>query len=1126
MDSQSTLHASAIAAIESGRLDLARPLWSELCELDPSNSDNWIILSTIDEKLGFLPAAQDHLRYAMILTPDDPDVWMQSGHLKWQLLNIEDALNDFSHCLALDFSNKDARIHFANRLMECHRFDDALIHFAYVAATQGQLTDEEIIRFACCSICAKDASGFKRLLSLWDAAEIDTFLERVVDALLQLFSPNELVIMDLSCSDSSVDNEISKSIQHHLNNRSATWDWHAFFDRRAQLANYIASAAENEAMAVIAKDIAARACVKENVLTHVVDIGCGTGRLARELAKHEAALTLTGIDHSTESIRVANAGCGYDTLLCEDIRADISRRVISTADVIVLSGVLGFDRPVRDILDDLIDIVQPGCVFYIAEKKNAGYIDEIKVYIDQLCGSNNRYQLTLGATDQNIWIVSSTPLDEPAPSDNDKNPVHESERLANQLIQAGQLLKTQNYSHCKDLTLEVAQAYPGSSEAMFNLGLHAQSLQQFDQALHFYRRSLAYHRGNALTWFQIGAVYQQCGRSEKLVVHAYVKCLKYMPGYPAALQNLIGLYSRQSNAESTWKVMHQLMMLNPLGIDHLLSAFKQQISIKPDDPISQHLIKFLDSEEWFRAQFEHALEKKFLQRAERLLESLRTTGANAEDLLFIEARLREKSGDMTAAIDSVQKAIRINPENSIYWTYLASISASRGKLDTAHRLWRYATSRIEAKNPNWSNRLFFSNYNQRLRPEQNFMLHQQWGNAVSASLIDVCRSHNLTRRNKSKIRIGYVSADFKMHSVAMFFYNVLKFRNSDRFEVYCYSATGGSDVMTTKLRLFSDYWREIKHIDDATVEKQIRHDGIDILVDLSGHTGGGRLPLFARKPAPIQCTYLGYANTTGLGEIDYRITDTEADPPGVSDSLHSEQLIRLPNGFLGYSRHAVAVPITLNNNTQNHRHYTFACCNNINKVNDDVIACWSGILRQLPESTLLIKAHNLNNREIVERYQNKFSKQGIEPQRIHLMNTIDNAEHLNLYNQIDIALDPFPYNGTTTTCDALWMGVPVLALAGDRHAARVGASILTRLGLNDWIARDTTDYIDKAIKFAQQPEHLIDLKLTMRQRMKNSSLMQPGRIAKELEDAYSTMWDRYVREIEYVAPLNTIATPS
>jgi len=306
--------------------------------------------------------------------------------------------------------------------------------------------------------------------------------------------------------------------------------------------------------------------------------------------------------------------------------------------------------------------------------------------------------------------------------------------------------------------------------------------------------------------------------------------------------------------------------------------------------------------------------------------------------------------------------------------------------------------------------------------------------------------------------------------------------------------------------LFSDFWRDIHRLSDETVAGMIECDEIDILVDLAGHTAYNRLPLFCRRPAPVQCTYLGYANSSGLKEIDFRITDPYADPPGMTENFHSERLIRLPHGFLSYSRMFGSTPITILPERHATRHYTFACCNNVYKVNDGVIEVWSEILRRLPNARLLIKAHNLNNTEIVATYQKKFEQRGVAPNQVHLMNTLDIGEHQDLYNHVDIALDPFPYNGTTTTCDALRMGVPVLVLAGTRHAGRVGVSILSQVGLTDWIAKDELDYVEKAVAFAQDTEYLQELKLGMRYRVRSSALMRPGLVTRDLERAFKEVW--------------------
>ena len=358
---------------------------------------------------------------------------------------------------------------------------------------------------------------------------------------------------------------------------------------------------------------------------------------------------------------------------------------------------------------------------------------------------------------------------------------------------------------------------------------------------------------------------------------------------------------------------------------------------------------------------------------------------------------------------------------------------------------------------------------------------------------------------EKRLRIGYVSGDFRKHSVAYFFEPLLQHHNSNVVETFCYYNNVPIDEMTERLMATSDHWRPIVGITDSEVANLIRNDKIDILVDLSGHSSKNRLLVFAQKPAPIQVTWLGYPNTTGLSEIDYRFTDIIADPIGEADELHSEALVRLPNGFQCYKGNEAFY-----SNSElpfmRRGHITFGSFNNLAKVTPEVIKIWSNILHKIPTSHLLLKGSQINH--LKSHYLELFKQEGITENRIEYHIRLPNIDdHLALYNTIDIGLDPFPFNGATTTCEALWMGVPVITLMGDRHVGRVGASILTNVGLTDFIAQDIDGYIQLAVEMAANTNYLKKIRKDLRKRMKRAPLCDGRSFASDVESAYQKMWD-------------------
>jgi predicted O-linked N-acetylglucosamine transferase (SPINDLY family) len=357
------------------------------------------------------------------------------------------------------------------------------------------------------------------------------------------------------------------------------------------------------------------------------------------------------------------------------------------------------------------------------------------------------------------------------------------------------------------------------------------------------------------------------------------------------------------------------------------------------------------------------------------------------------------------------------------------------------------------------------------------------------------------------LRVGYVSGDFRKHSVAYFFEPLLQHHNSNVVETFCYYNNAPVDEMTERLMAASDHWRSIAGITDSDVANLIRNDKIDILVDLSGHTAKNRLLVFAQKPAPIQVTWLGYVNTTGLSEIDYRFTDLIADPIGEADELHSETLVRLANGFQCYKGNK-AVHSNSELPFKRRGHITFGSFNNLIKVTPEVIKVWSNILNEVPTSRLLLKGSQTNY--LKNYHLELFKQEGITADRLEYHGRLPSMDdHLELYNAIDIGLDPFPFNGATTTCEALWMGVPVITLLGDRHVGRVGASILTNVGLTDFIAQDIDGYIQLAVEMAANTNYLKEIREDLRERMQRAPLCDGRSFASDVERAYQEMWHCY-----------------
>jgi protein O-GlcNAc transferase len=357
----------------------------------------------------------------------------------------------------------------------------------------------------------------------------------------------------------------------------------------------------------------------------------------------------------------------------------------------------------------------------------------------------------------------------------------------------------------------------------------------------------------------------------------------------------------------------------------------------------------------------------------------------------------------------------------------------------------------------------------------------------------------------ARIRIGYLSPDFRSHAVASFIEPILSHHDKSRFEIFCYANLSRPDRTTERLKVLCEGWRDICAVGDEEAAKIIAADRLDILVDLAGHTAGNRLPLLARKPAPLQATWIGYPDTTGMPELDFRITDELADPPGTTERFHSERLIRLPRSFCCYlpegSSPAVAALPCLESGR-----ITFGSFNNLAKVTPEVIALWSRVLQAVPGSRMLMKCRPFADDEVCARIMESFAGEGVAAERIELHpGDAAPADHLAQYGRVDIALDTFPYNGTTTSCEALWMGVPVVTLAGTRHAARTGVSILTNCGLATLVAQSLEEYVAIACELARDTAALQRLRAGLRERVSLSPLTDGKGVTRELEAAFMGM---------------------
>ena len=490
-----------------------------------------------------------------------------------------------------------------------------------------------------------------------------------------------------------------------------------------------------------------------------------------------------------------------------------------------------------------------------------------------------------------------------------------------------------------------------------------------------------------------------------------------------------------------------------------------------------------------QATLEHALD----------LEPENPTGLN--DLGWV----LEGQGRLSEATDLYENALAQRPDYAVARNNLGVSFLKQGLIEKAEQEFLHVLDQDAENTTAASNLLMMYNY-RAFEPARVFAQHQTF--AAPAIDIEPFEGDERDRARDRPLRIGFVSADFRRHSVAFFLAPLLENIDRNLFEITCYANVARSDETTRRLRELADNWVNIVGMTDAALTRRIRDDAIDILIDLSGHTRGNRMAAFAARCAPVQATWLGYPNTTAVEAMDFRLTDPIADPVGADDAFYTETRIRMPDGFLCYQAPAdagaVASPPCLQNGF-----VTFGSFNNWTKVSSDTVVAWSEVLNAIPDSRLYLKANALADPGTRIRCLHDFNALGINSDRIEVAGWFaDPADHLAAYARCDVALDTWPYSGTTTTCEALWMGVPVITRTGDRHASRVSASLLHRIGLDELVAPDISGFVEIAKTLAADTARLKDLRQTLRNRVQSSPLSDAAAFARQFETALREMWEQ------------------
>jgi protein O-GlcNAc transferase len=654
------------------------------------------------------------------------------------------------------------------------------------------------------------------------------------------------------------------------------------------------------------------------------------------------------------------------------------------------------------------------------------------------------------------------------------------------------------------------------ADANFNIGLLLHSKGLFDNAIKNYQKALGLDPNSADINNNLGNVLKDKGQIEEALAY-YKKAIQLDPNYDKAYNNLGIALVEKGDLEEAIRYFHKALWINPNFFDafsnignvlnkkgrfeEAIGYFHKALQINPDFAGAYNNLGVLLLE---REQFDKAIIclQKAIKINPNFIAAYNNLGMNFH-----------RQGQLNQAMFYYQKAIDIDPNYSVSYNYMGNALKDKGYLNKAEVFYRRAMQLKPDDYISYEALLMNMNYNAQYDAQTVFCEHARFAKQFAEPLYPRISSFDNVRITTRRLKIGYVSPDFKKHSVAYFIEPVLSTHDKEGFEIFCYSDVLVPDEKTGLIQKYAHQWRNIVGLSDTQVSDLIHKDGIDILIDLAGHTACNRLLLFARKPAPVQVSWIGYSATTGLLTMDYKIVDNYTDPPGMTDQYYSEKLIHLPKSFLCYlpnknSPKVGELPIfTI-------KRITFGSFNNLSKVSPEIINIWVEILKSLPNPHLIMKAKSFADSTTRQEVMAIFEQKGISAEHIELLSWVPNErEHLQLYNRIDIGLDTFPYNGTTTTCEAMWMGVPVISLCGNTHASRVGASLLSNVGIPELVARTSDEYVSIAINLAKDLQRLKSLREHLRDMMTYSALCDAKRFAFNLELCYRKIWETWCKSV-------------
>jgi predicted O-linked N-acetylglucosamine transferase (SPINDLY family) len=713
-------------------------------------------------------------------------------------------------------------------------------------------------------------------------------------------------------------------------------------------------------------------------------------------------------------------------------------------------------------------------------------------------------------------------------------------RIANQALdEAIDLHRRGHFKAAEECYRQVLALYPDNAYVLHLAGIAAGQDARPADAIELIQRAIAVDPTAADYHSNLGKFQNDLG----LIDQAIFSCrqaLQLDPSHVDALNNLGIACRAKGDVSGAIEAYRAVLKLKPDHVEacnnlgtalcdkglrqQAIAAYRQAISLRPDyaDAHSNLSAALRDAgqldEAIASARRAIALKSDFVHAWNNLGNALRDNQLAEEAIEAYQKAISINPGFADAinnlgmaffdahrldeALTASEEAERLLPESVDAPNNLGNVYKDQGRIDQSIACYRRAALIAPHSTVPDSNLVYATYFHPAYNSAAILQQHRLWDQRHAQPLKGEIRSHDNDPSPARRLRIGYVSPDFRDHVVGRNLLPLLQKHDPDAVEIFCYSDVRRTDNFTAQFQSAAHHWQNICGMSDADLAERVRNDRIDILLDLSLHMAGNRLLCFARKPAPVQVTFAGYPGTTGLSAMDYRLTDPQLDPPGEFDSDYAEKSIRLADSFWCYQP-AQATPEVNPLPALSNGFITFGCLNNFCKINDQVLELWAVVLAAVPKSRLLLLTWPGEHRR---RLHGKMQDKGIDGSRIEFASLRPPLQYLALYHRIDIGLDTFPYNGHTTSLDSYWMGVPVVTLSGRTVVGRAGVSQLTNLGMTELIANTPQEYVRIAGKLADDLDHLMQMRGSLRDRMAASPLMDATRFARSVETAYRQMW--------------------